>query len=214
MNLTEKILGYALNYFDVVGAYPISTNESCLILGLESTPQNNLDEFKKINNKLVMKGIEVYVQPGLEKIITRLKELDISATPIGKHGYPSRYASQGKTNFINLKSIAIKTGLGKRGKNTVVLNPIFGTRLRFAALKLEMLLETANNTEKESLFCKDCHICIDECPENILEPYRMIDDKKCLSNITNNMAQVRNNEVIMCDICLKKCPVTQIGVTG
>ena len=97
MNLTEKILEYALNHFDVVGACPISTNESYLILGLESTPKRNLDEFKKTNNKLAMKGIAVYVQPGLEAIINRLKELDVLATPIGKHGYPSRHASPGKT---------------------------------------------------------------------------------------------------------------------
>jgi epoxyqueuosine reductase QueG len=215
MNLTKKILDYALNCFNVAGAYPISTAESYLILGLESTPQRNLDEFEKINNRLVMKGITEYIQPRLEIIINRLKESGILAEPIGKYGYASHYASLGTINLISLKHFAIKVGLGKRGKNTVVLNSTFGSRLRFAALKVDVLFETTkDNLDEESPFCRDCSICIDECPVNILEPYRMIDDTKCLSNITNNATVIKDKKLIMCDICLKKCPVNQTGFTG
>ncbi|MFC1865887.1 4Fe-4S double cluster binding domain-containing protein [Chloroflexota bacterium] len=211
MNLTEQILKYSLTIFDVASAYPISATESCLILGLESTPQRNLDDFSKNNRRLSMNGFAQYVQPGLESIITRLKESGIAAKTIGKYGYTLK----GSADFINYKKVAIKNGLGKRGKNTVILNPIFGSRLRFAALKLDTLLETTkDNPDEESSFCKDCSICIDECPVNVLKPYRMIDTTKCLSNIISNVAVVKYKKVFTCDICLKKCPANQIGFKG
>jgi len=209
MNLTEEILDVALTYFDVAGVYRMSTIESALILGLESIPRRNLDDFEKINNILVMKGFAEYVQPGLEAIINRLKELDISAEVIGKYGYTLK----GATDFINYKQAAIKAGLGKRGKNTVVLNLVFGSRLRFAALKLDTVLETTiDNPDEESPFCKDCSICIDECPVRILEPYRMLDATKRLANTTNNLALIRDKQVILCDLCLNKCPANEVGV--
>ena len=211
MNLTQKILDYSLHYFDIAGIYHISTSGSCLILGLESKLQRNLDDFYITNNRLVMRGFAEYVKPALDSIVTRLKESGIEAEPIGKYGYSSRYASSGTTTFINLKNVAIKAGLGKRGKSTVVINPVFGSRLRFSALKLETPLETnKDDPDEESPFCKDCSICIDECPVNILEPYRMGDDTKCLSNITHNAAVIKDKKVILCDICLNKCPANQI----
>jgi ferredoxin len=207
MNLTEQILDYSLTYFDDAGVQPISATESALILGLESTLQYNLDNFRKINNRLIIKGFAAYVQPSLESIIIRLEELGILARPIGKYGY----VLNGAAEFINYKNIAIKAGLGKRGKNTVVLNSLFGSRLRFAALKLDTLLETTkDNLDDESPFCKDCSICIDVCPVNVLEPYQMINSNKCLSN--TNVAAINIEKVTMCDICLKKCPANKIGI--
>jgi epoxyqueuosine reductase QueG len=209
MNLVEQILGYSLIYFDAASIYPISTNESVLIIGLESTPQRNLDDFRKTNNRLLLKGFSEYIQPGLVSIINRLKESGIAAKTIGQYGY----ALKGRVDFINYKNIAIKTGLGKRGKNTLVLNPVFGSRLRFAALKMGIQMEdTKDCLEEESPSCRDCSICIDECPINVLEPYRMIDFSKCLSNTKRNLAVIDIEEVIMCDICLKKCPANQVGI--
>jgi ferredoxin len=206
MNLTEQILSYARTYFNVAGVYRISTTGSALILGLESTPQRNLDEFRHTGNKLFLRGFAEYVQPGLESILNRLEEEGIAAKAIGQFGY----VSQGTVDFISYKNAIIKAGLGKRGKNTVVLNPVFGSRLRFAALKLDTLLDTTkDNPDAESPFCQDCSICIDECPVNILEPYRMLDATKCLSNVTSI---VKGKQVIMCDICLKKCPANQVGI--
>ena len=164
MNLTERILSYAHTYFDVAGLYRLSTIENALILGLESTPQRNLDHFEKINDGLFMMGFKQYVQPGLQSIITKLGDEGILTKPIGKYGYISKRAD----DFINYKNAAIKAGLGKRGKNTIVINPVFGTRLRFAALKIDAFVETTeDNTDEGSPFCQTCSICINECPVSI-----------------------------------------------
>lgn len=211
MAIENKILDCSLSYFDVAGLSSISNLESCLILGLESKEQRDLDDFRKINQGLIQQGFAKYIQPRLESIVSALKELGILAKPIGKYGYSSIRASSTANNFINMKHTAIKAGLGKRGKNTVVINPIFGSRLRFAALKLDTFLEASEDlSDEESPFCKDCSICIEECPVTVLEPYRMIDAPKCLSNITNDMAILKDQKVILCDICLKKCPANKV----
>ena len=208
MNLTEKILSYALTYFDVAGVYNPLNSKSVLMLGLESTSQRNLDEFEKIDDRLHMTGFAKYVQPGLTLILNGLKEKGVIASVIGKYGY----ALRGSIDFINYKHAAVKAGLGKRGKNTLVINPVFGSRLRFAALKLDALLEAAeDNPDEESPFCRGCSICIDECPVNILEPHRMLDTTKCLSNITGNVASTKGKRVVMCDICLNRCPANRLG---
>ena len=209
MNVTERILSYAHTYFDVAGLYRFSATESALILGLESTPQRNLDDFKKTNGGLFMKGFKQYVQPGLQSITTKLGDEGILAKPIGKYGYTSKWAD----DFINYKNAAIKAGLGKRGKNTIVINPVFGTRLRFAALKIDTFVETTeDNTDEGSPFCQTCSVCINECPVRILEPYQMLDAPKCLANSRNNLAAMNGRRVILCDICLAKCPANEVGV--
>jgi epoxyqueuosine reductase QueG len=209
MNLAERILSYAHTYFDVAGLYRLSIGENALILGLESTPQRNLDHFKRINNRLFMRGFEQYVQPGLQSIIASLEDEGVLAKPIGQYGY----ASEGTDDFINYKNAAIKAGLGKRGKNTIVINPVFGTRLRFAALKIDAFVETTgDNADEGSPFCQACSVCINECPASILEPHQMLDASKCLANSRHTLAAINDSQVILCDICLTKCPANEVGV--
>ena len=207
MNVTERILSCAHTYFDVAGLYRLSATENALILGLESTPQRDLDDFKKINDGLFMRGFKQYVQPCLQSIIARLGSEGILAKPIGKYGYTSK----GADDFINYKNAAIKAGLGKRGKNTILINPVFGTRLRFAALRIDAFVETTeDNADEGSSFCQTCSICINECPVSILKPYQMFDAPKCLANSKNNLAAINGRRVVLCDICLAKCPANEV----
>jgi len=53
-----------------------------------------------------------------------------AVSPMGKDDY-----SSGKD--LNLKSAAVKAGIGRWGKNSLVLHPVFGPWLRFAAVAVE-----------------------------------------------------------------------------
>jgi epoxyqueuosine reductase QueG len=146
-----------------------------------------------------MYGFEKHAAPRLESLLEYIRSGGFSAEPIGRYGYPLK-------GEINLKEAAIRTGLGMRGKNTVVLHPEYGPRLRFMAVRTDAPLESLVGTEQadeESPFCRECSICIDECPINALEPYRMPDPSICLSNITPKTEEGRS---ILCDICLYRCP--------
>ena len=124
------------------------------------------------------------------------------ARTIGKFGYP-------REGEVNLKREAVRANLGKWGKNSLLLHPIYGTRLRFAAISTNAPLVLGTSSvvvgEEDNPLCKDCNLCIESCPVNVLEPYRMVDSLGCLSN-SNNMVKERDR-LIPCDDCLCVCPV-------
>jgi len=143
---------------------------------------------------------EKYVNPRLESLLSFIRDKGFSAEPVGRYGYPLEGES-------NLKIEAIRMGLGKRGKNTVVLHPEYGPRLRFMALITNAPLVPAVApilTEEENPVCSGCSICLDACPVGVLESYCMIDPSRCLSD-SDRMPE-ENGRLIPCDKCLKLCP--------
>lgn len=202
MNVVQQIADHAGSLFDVVGVSQLSSGDSLLILGLESTEECNLDEFGRVDGKLQMYGFEKHVGPRLESLLSFIRGKGFFAEPLGRYGYPLR----GKGD---LKKEAIRAGLGKRGKSTVVLHPKYGPRLRFAAIRTDAPLEPPKDSaqaEEENPVCKECSICIDICPVNALEPYRMTDASICLSNVPPSS---ENGRSILCDICLHQCPIAK-----
>jgi len=203
MTIAQQILEYAGSLFDVVGANRLSNTDSLLILGLESTPKRDLDEFGHSRGYFQIHGFRKHVKPRLESLLKFIRNQGFSAKPIGRYGYPLE-------GEINLKEQAILAGIGKRGKNTLVLHPKYGTRLRFAALKTNAPVGQAvvsTLCEEENPICNGCAICIDACPVQALGPYRMPDPSICLSS--SNIMTEERGRLIPCDICLHQCPVNK-----
>ena len=204
MTAVQQIVEYASSLFDVAGASRLSGSDSLLILGLESTPERDLDEFGHSGGGFQMYGFEKHVAPRLESLLDFIHSRGFSAEPVGRYGYPLK-------GEINLKEKAIQAGLGRRGKSTVVLHPRYGPRLRFMAVRTDAPLEPSVRTplpDEENPVCEWCSICIDACPVNALEPYRMPDTSICLSNITPVTEDGRS---VLCDICLHQCPAGKEG---
>ncbi len=204
MSVAQQITEYASSLFDVVGVGHLPGGDSLLILGLESTAERNLDEFGHVDGKFQMYGFEKHVGPRLESLLDFIHSKGFSAEPTGKYGYPLK-------GEINLKVEAIRAGLGKRGKSTVVLHPKYGPRLRFMAVRTDAPLEpyvASALTEEENPVCNECTVCIDVCPTKALESYRMPDISFCLSNISPVTEDGRS---ILCDKCLHLCPSAKEG---
>lgn len=201
MDTAQQIIGYASRLFDVVGcSRRLSSIDRLLILGLESTPERNLDEFGRLGGLPQMYGFKKHVSPRLESMLNFIRGKGFCAEAVGRYGYP-------RDGMLNLKEEAIRAGLGKRGKNTLVLHPKYGPRLRFAAIRTDAPLEPTVGsvlTEEGSPFCSGCSICIDACLVKAIEPYRMPDTSLCLSNIS--MMAEEHSRLILCDKCLSMCP--------
>jgi len=196
----QEITDYARSLSDVAGFSQLSSGDSLLILGMESTPQRNLDEFGPVDGNFHLYGFEKHIGPKLTSLLTLIRSKGFSAEPVGKYGYPLK-------GEINLKQEAIRIGLGRRGKNTIVLNPTHGSRLRFAAIRTNVPLEPtmrSSMTEAENPVCSECSICIDACPVKALEPYRMPDPSLCLSRI--GLMPEQEGRLVPCDLCLRLCP--------
>jgi NAD-dependent dihydropyrimidine dehydrogenase PreA subunit len=197
---TWDILDFAGSLFDVIGITKQPGYGAMLVVGLESTPERNLDEFGRENGELRLYGFEKHMSPLLESALGFIRGKGYSPELVGKGGYP-------RAGQLNLKELVVQMGLGKRGKHTVVLHDKYGARLRFAAIKIGASSRLRNEPapkEPESAFCHNCSLCIEVCPVGILEPYSMADISRCLSRIPS--MKEHQGRIIPCDECLKACP--------
>jgi ferredoxin len=207
MTAEEKIMQKAFELFDVAGVTRQADGSSLLILGLETTPERNLDEFGRKGSEFIMYGFRSHVAHSIEALINYIHKKGFSAEAAGRYGYPL----EGK---INLKIEAIRAGLGQWGKNTIVLHPKYGPRLRFMAINTSARLQNPcpSNIRTEWSICRNCTLCIDACPVQVLEPYYMNNPAECLSNITSRNKEGRS---ILCDKCIAVCPAgTSAGKTA
>lgn len=196
MTIVTDILVKANELFDVAGIIPFES-KTLLVLGLESTSGMDLDDFGLDNGIFRMYGFEKHVQHRLDELLLFIYKAGYAAEAAGRIGYPLE-------GEINLKEAAVRTRIGKRGKNTVILHPEYGPRLRFMGVITDMSCDMpAVSLKEENPVCSDCHICIDACPVNALEPYYMPDPKICLSYITPKTEEGRS---VLCDLCLTLCP--------
>jgi epoxyqueuosine reductase len=158
--------------------------------------------------ELAIKKGEEWVYPGyfpLDVLLLAIKSF------LEQKGYKTAYARS-----ISHKRLAQLAGLGNYGKNALIINPVFGPWLRFAAVMTNAEL-TADKPFTQDL-CEDCEECVKACPANALTPYK-VDDHKCLLGIhlLNKASFEQNSEWkriepsltenshLMCTICQRVC---------
>jgi epoxyqueuosine reductase len=81
--------------------------------------------------------------------------------------------------IVSLKHSAARAGLGTIGKNTLLVNPRFGNRLRLGGVLTTAALPAGRPLEK-SLCAKDCNKCVEVCPVKALDGRGGINQYKCL----------------------------------
>ncbi len=200
MKSGEEIIARARSLFDVVGvASDPSTNDTILVLGLVSTPERDLDDFVSEGNKTILRGFARHAKDREDALIEFIRKQGFAAELVGELGYPLH----GKPN---LKHLAVAAGLGKQGKNSLVIHPRFGPWLRFMAIKTDAPIATTGPgaySKEENPYCENCQECIQACPEGILLPYRLVNADHCLAAISEG----RPSELAICDKCVVVCPV-------
>lgn len=200
MSEADEIIGRARSLFDVVGvASDPSTNDTVLILGLVSTPERDLDDFAWGGGGTVMRGFIRHAKDREDALLAFIREKGFAAELVGELGY----SPSGKPN---LKHLAVAAGLGKQGKNTLVIHPRFGPWVRFMAIRTDAPLASTGPgvySREENPLCQTCQECVRACPVGILLPYRLLDADRCLAAISGE----RRGELAICDKCVVVCPV-------
>jgi ferredoxin len=200
LNTSEQVLNEARKLFDAAGI-AVLNDDSILIVGLETSPERDLDDFIRDEKRaFTIRGFEVNLQPLLDSLVDYIRGLGLSVEITGHCGYPQGYE-------LNLKRLAVATGLGSWGKNAMVLHPRFGPRLRLAALRITgtTLGEIGPGLDgfEQNPLCRECTACIDACPVGVLEPYYLRDTRACRAN-TNSLPDP--GKVECCDLCWTICP--------
>lgn len=183
----EEILKFLKDNFDVFGV-TFDRKKRYLILGLESKPGRDLDNFENITS---FPGFQEHFYPKVKEIIELIES----------KGYKSRQVRYSK---LNVKKLAIRAGIGKRGKNTLVINLQFGSRLRFVLIETTAPLEPTPRMSCKS-FCGNCNKCIEACPKGVLVPYKLINKEKCQAYV--DLDKTSPGIAQRCIECVKACPL-------
>ncbi len=103
-------------------------------------------------------------------------------------------------------------GLGWIGKNTLLINPRFGSWFFLAALLSTEELEYDEPFGENH--CGDCRACLDACPTGALIAPGVLDARKCLSYLTIERrgdvsaeeSRICGEQKYGCDACQEPCP--------
>lgn len=112
------------------------------------------------------------------------------------------YNNETRTSPLPHKTIAGMAGLGWIGKNNLLITQKFGCAISMCTVLTDAPLKTINS-EILNPQCKDCLVCVDICPEDVLSGNTWTID-------------TRRDEIVdvyHCTTCLKcmvHCPETQI----
>ena len=99
------------------------------------------------------------------------------------------------------KIVAYQAGLGWIGRNNLIVNPEFGSRVRYVSILTDMPLEINAPLKKD---CGDCKNCLDVCPAGAIEENYRFDRDKCLEKL-RWFSKKYNIGHYICGICLKVC---------
>ena len=130
------------------------------------------------------------------------------------------------TTAIPMKTTAAMCGLGRQGKNTLLVTPEAGPRVGLMAILTSAELEPDKPFSKD--FCEGCDKCVKACPTGALTPYH-IDPMRCLAYASENPGrtdfapEIREKErrlvkrptprsYVECSVCMYACPVGKKGV--
>lgn len=104
-------------------------------------------------------------------------------------------------------------GLGWQGKNTCLIHERLGSWFFLGVILTSLELPREQYVHPMPDRCGSCTRCIDACPTDALEPYRM-DASRCIAYLTiekrgpieEELAAKAGRNVFGCDICQEVCP--------
>jgi epoxyqueuosine reductase len=108
------------------------------------------------------------------------------------------------------KKAAVLAGLGTVGKNSLLIHPVFGPRVRLGTLFTDCPLASGCATATSP--CGDCDECVCACPAHAIkgthwrqgiEPSEMFDADACNSYMRQHFMKIGRGAV--CGICMKVC---------
>lgn len=105
--------------------------------------------------------------------------------------------------LLSHKYFAHLCGLGWIGKNNLIVNRVYRSRLRFATVLTEFILERENKIAEFG--CRNCRKCIVMCPANaISENVEQFNHIKCFEKI-KEITKKNNISQYICGLCIKAC---------
>ena len=104
--------------------------------------------------------------------------------------------------ILSLRHAGMLAGLGKLGKNTLLINEQFGNMIQIGAVLLEA--DLAADTPANYEVCPDdCNLCLDSCPSAALDGETV---KQHLCRPMSNFQTAKGYNLKKCYLCRSVCP--------
>jgi epoxyqueuosine reductase len=117
---------------------------------------------------------------------------------------------------LPFKTLAVRSGLGKYGRNNICYIPGMGSYFRLGAFYSDMPCEDDSwGTAAIMKVCQACELCADKCPTGCISINRFtIQADRCLTHFNENVNPVPDwikpdwhNALLGCMVCQEVCPV-------
>lgn len=134
----------------------------------------------------------------------RLEARGLACVPVPSDD-PSDHWEPGRTyarGLLSLRHAGQAAGLGRLGRNTLLINDRFGSMIQLGALLVDAPLSPDPPADYEACL-PGCSRCLDECPAAALDG-TTVDQFRCrpLSNVRND----RGFLLKKCNLCRRLCP--------
>ena len=111
------------------------------------------------------------------------------------------------------KSLAVRAGFGWIGRQSLVVNPKFGTMFHLGELVISDVVDEYD-TPMEGVGCGSCRRCVEACPNQAILESRLVDTRRCISCRTIEREGCNDNIsldgwIFGCDACQSVCPFNQ-----
>lgn len=133
-----------------------------------------------------------------------LEERGLAAVPIPSSD-PYDYwdvAQRRGQGILSLKHAAVRAGLGRMGKNTLLVNERFGNMLWLGAVLVDVEL-TGDELAAYEVCPPDCRLCIDSCPGQALDGVTVV-QQRCRPHC--GRSSEGGGMLYACNLCRKLCP--------
>ena len=131
-------------------------------------------------------------------------------------GHPAIDVPKGSQHYmgpVSLKHLAVHAGLGYLGKNSLLINPLYGPRLRIGAVITTFQPSSYGSCHEGGRICETCNLCIMACSAGALlvpeGPGKYsISVETCHSYFCDMRGILRKveNADVNCGFCMRACP--------
>ncbi len=122
-----------------------------------------------------------------------------------EHWEPERLHGRG---ILSMRHAAVLAGIGSMGKNTLVMNRMYGNRLNIGAFLTDIFLES--DPKAEQLCLESCRRCLAACPQKALDGVTVRQD---LCRPYTYATNARGYSVCNCNRCRTACPFARGNIS-
>ncbi|NLK95426.1 MAG: tRNA epoxyqueuosine(34) reductase QueG [Clostridiales bacterium] len=122
------------------------------------------------------------------------------------------------SNYLPERYIAYLAGIGFIGRNNMIITEKYGSYVFLGEIITDLDIECSDrknfNEISDYIECRDCNICIGECPTKSINKLK-INPNICLSyitqkkNISDKEIKLLKGNIFGCDFCQLKCPYNE-----